>query len=186
MTWRILAILILLPFSALAQSAKTDPLTLPTRDSHQNLLISADPYATAERYTGTFGKYSPFTGGIAAIDIYFKNDNDAPVRINLNTIELVVSLPGADRQRLGPLSPEEVANRTLLTAEANPKVHRPWPFPNSTGGSGKSKAWNEMDSLLRTLVVPTDVLPPHALTHGFLFFDLNHDFNALRHAHLYI
>src|ERR1039458_6090536 len=185
MAMRILAILLLLPLGALAQNAPAGPLALQTRDSHQDLTIIADPYVTAERYTAPFGKNSPFVAGIAAIDVYFRNDNSAPIRLNLNPIQLVVSMPDSERQRLSPLSPEEVANRTLLKANANPKVPRPFPFPNG-GGNGKGKAWNEMDTLLRSLAVPTDVLPPHATTHGFLFFDLNHDFNAIRYTHLYI
>ncbi len=109
-----------------------------------------------------------------------------PIRLNLDTIRLVISLPGVERQRLEPLSPEEVANRALLKADANPKMRRPFPFPNSGGGNGKSKAWNQMDTLLRSVAVSSDVLPPHATTHGFLFFDLNHDFNAIHYTHLYI
>jgi hypothetical protein len=183
---RIMAVLLLLPIGASAQSAPADPATLHTRDSHQDLTIIADPYVSAERYTAPFGKNSPFAAGIGAIDVYFRNDNNVPVRLNLNTIRLVVSLPGVERQQLEPLSPEEVANRALLKADANPKLHRPFPFPNSGSGGGKSKAWNEMDTLLRSLAVSSDILPPHATVHGFLFFDLNHDFNAIRYTHLYI
>jgi hypothetical protein len=43
-----------------------------------------------------------------------------------------------------------------------------------------------MTTTLRSVALGTDVLPPHATTHGFLFFDLNHDFSAIRNAHLYI
>ncbi len=43
-----------------------------------------------------------------------------------------------------------------------------------------------MDTLLRSVAVSSDILPPHATTHGFLFFDVNHDFNAIRYTHLYI
>ncbi|MBZ5662441.1 MAG: hypothetical protein LAO08_18725 [Acidobacteriia bacterium] len=186
MLLRIISVLLLLPLGAIAQSAPADPMALRTRDAHQDLTIIADPYVTAERYTAPFGKNSPFAAGIAAIDVYFRNDGNAPIRIELNTIRLVVSLPGVDRQQLEPLSPEEVADRTLLKADANPKLHRPFPFPNSGSGGGKSKAWNEMDTLLRSLAVSSDILPPHATTHGFLFFDVNHDFNAIRYAHLYI
>ena len=161
-------------------------MALPTRDAHQNLTIIADPYVTTERYTAPFGKNSPYPAGIAAIDVYFRNDNSLPIRLNLNTIRLVVSIPGVDRQQLEPLSPEEVADRSLLKADANPKLHRPFPFPNSGSGNGKSKAWNEMDTLLRSVSISSDILPPHGTTHGFLFFDVNHDFKAIRYTHLYI
>jgi hypothetical protein len=186
MDCRLLTFILLLPLGAFAQSATTDPLELRARDAHQNLLIAADPYVSADRYKGTFGKKSPYDAGIVAINVYFRNDNDSPIRLNAETIQLVISQPEQERQRLGPLSPEDVADRTLLTAEANPKVRRPFPLPGSMSNSGKGKAWNEMVTSLRSVALGTDVLPPHATTHGFLFFDLNHEFDAIRHTHLYI
>jgi hypothetical protein len=186
MICRILTVILLMPLGAFAQSAQTDPMTLRARDAHQDLLIAADPYVSADRYKGTFGKKSPYEAGIVAIDVYFKNDNDAPIRLNPETIELVVSPPEEARQRLGPLSPEDVADRTVLNAHANPSVKRRLPFPVGGSNSGKGKDWNEMVTALRSVALGTDVLPPHATTHGFLFFDLNHEFDAVRHAHVYI
>jgi hypothetical protein len=43
-----------------------------------------------------------------------------------------------------------------------------------------------MTGALRSVALGTDVLPPHATTHGFLFFDMNHNFAAIRNTHLYI
>ena len=43
-----------------------------------------------------------------------------------------------------------------------------------------------MATTLRSIALGTDVLPPHATTHGFLFFDLNHEFDAIRHSQVYI
>jgi hypothetical protein len=184
---RLLAIAMLLTLGASGQTAPPDPMSLPTRDTHQNLTIVADPYTRAVRYTKeVFGKSSFYNAGIIAIDVYFKNDNDSPIRLNPDTIELIISQPGLDRQRLGPLSPEEVANRTLLTATTDIHTHRPFPFPGSSSGSGRTKDWMEMTTTLRSVALGTDVLPPHATTHGFLFFDLNHDFSAIHNSHLYI
>jgi hypothetical protein len=109
-----------------------------------------------------------------------------PIRLNPQTIELIISQPDRDRQRLGSLSPEDVADRTLLTANSNIRAHRPFPFPGSSSSSGHSKDWVEMTTMLRSVALGTDVLPPHATTHGFLFFDLNHEFGAIRNSHLYI
>ena len=82
-------------------------MSLPTRDAHQNLTVVADPYLRAARYSKeVFGKDSFYNAGIVAIDVYFRNDNDVPIRLNPGTIQLVISQPGQDRQRLGPLSPE--------------------------------------------------------------------------------
>ena len=183
----ILTIVMLFPLGALGQSAPPDPVSLPARDSHQDLTIAADPYLRAERYKKeVFGKNSFYAAGIIAIDVFFKNDNNVPIRLNPGTIQLVISQPGLDRQRLGPLSPEDVADRTLLTANSNIRAHRPFPFPGSSSSSGHSKDWVEMTTTLRSVALGTDILPPHATTHGFLFFDLNHDFGAIRNSHLYI
>jgi len=183
----IVTIVLLLPLSASGQSTPPDPMSLRTRDAHQDLTIVADPYLRAARYSKeVFGKDSFYAAGIIAIDVYFRNDNAVPIRLNTGTIQLVISQPGLERQRLGALSPEEVADRTLLTANSNIRAHRPFPFPGSSSSSGHSKDWMEMTTTLRSVALGTDVLPPHATTHGFLFFDLNHDFGAIRNSHLYI
>ena len=84
-----------------------------------------------------------------------------------------------------PLTPAEVADRAILRARANPSASR-LPFPRSGGASGKGKAWDEMNSTLRSLVLSTEVLPPHATAHGFLFFDIDHQFDAIRRSRVYI
>jgi hypothetical protein len=184
----ILAIAMLFPISAMGQSAPADPMALRTRDAHQDLTIVADPYLRASRYSkDVFGKNSFYAAGIVAVDVYFRNDNNVPIRLNPQTIQLVISQPGLDRQRLGPLSPEDVADRTLLTANSNIRApRRPFPFPSSSSGSGHSKDWVEMTTTLHSVALGTDILPPHATTHGFLFFDLNHDVDAIHNSHLYI
>jgi hypothetical protein len=183
----ILTIVMLFPLGASGQSTPPDPMSLRARDAHQDLTIAADPYVSSERYKKEiFGKNSFYVAGIIAIDVYFRNDNNVPIRVNPETIQLVISQPGQERQRLGPLSPEDVADRTLLTANANVRARRPFPFPGSSSTTGHSKDWVEMTTTLRSVALGTDVLPPHATTHGFLFFDLNHDFGAIRTTHLYI
>ena len=188
MVYRLLLLTLLWPLGAFAQTAQVDPLTLPKRDAHQNLTIAADPYVSADRYSkAEFGKTSPYEAGIVAINVYFRNDNDSPIRLNLDTILLIISVPRQDHEKLQPLTPEEVADRTLLKAGAKPPAtRRPFPFPGSGSASGKGKAWDEMNSTLRSLVLSTEVLPPHATAHGFLFFDVNHQFDAIRYSSVYI
>jgi hypothetical protein len=186
--WRRLpALLAIAGSAALALAAQVDPLALPTRDAHQNLLVVGDPYLSAERYKAPFGKKSPYDGGILAIDVYFRNDNDSPIRLALETIRLMVSSPGEDRQRLAPLSPEDVADRLVLTARSSPSVPRlPIPFPTSGGKSSKGKAWDEMVTTLRSVGLVSEVLPPRKTIHGFLYFDMNHQYDETRYSHLYI
>jgi hypothetical protein len=186
-TWPILVLL--LPALAVPQSAPpaVDPMSLITRAAHENLTIVADPYITAPRYKKEiFGKRSPYDTGIVAIDVYFKNDNDLPIRIDPRTMELVISQPGQQRQRLGALSPDDVADRTLLTGTSDVTAPRRFPTPLPSGGPKHTREWTEMSNSLRAVALGTDVLPPRATTHGFLFFDLNHDFGAIHSSHLYI
>jgi hypothetical protein len=87
---------------------------------------------------------------------------------------------------LEPLSPEEVADRTIFASGPKDPTQRRFPFPTSGSASSKGKAWNETASSLRSIVLSTEVLPPHKTIHGFLFFDVSHQFDAVRHSHLYI
>ncbi len=186
MLYRLLLCTLLWPLGAFAQTAQVDPLTLRTRDTHQNLTIAADPYISADRYNKIqFGKTSPYEAGIVAINVYFRNDNDSPIRLNLNSILLMIAAPRQDHEKLLPLTPEEVANRAILNGRVNPSASR-FPFPSSGSASGKRKAWDEMTSMLRPLVLSTDVLPPHTTTHGFLFFDVDHQFDAIQYSSVYI
>jgi hypothetical protein len=187
----LVAVALLYPRIADGQNAPPaeDPMSLRTRDAHQNLTIVADPYDRASRYKKeVFGKKSPYDFGIIAIDVYFKNDNDLPIRLNPATMQLIISEPGQARQRIDALTPEDVADRALMTGSSD--IHEPrtsrLPFPIPSSGAKHSKEWTEMSTALRTVALGTDVLAPHATTHGFLFFDLNRDFAAIHNSHLYI
>jgi hypothetical protein len=186
MIHRILLLTLLWPPGAFAQTAQPDPLLLRARDSHQNLTIAADPYVSADRYTkALFGKTSPYDSGMVAIDVFFRNDNDSPIRLNLDTILLMIAAPRQDHEKLLPLTADEVTDRAILKARANPRANR-LPFPRSGSMSGKGKPWDEMYSVIRSLVLSTEILPPHATTHGFLFFDVDHQFEVLRYSSVYI
>lgn len=185
---RLLFIPLLALLLAPGAGAQVKPAGLPsvaTRDQHQKLLVVADPYLSAERYKSTFGKKTPYERGIVAIDVYFQNSNDVAIRMDLSTIRLAVALPGEQRQNLPPLSPEDVADRILLKGDSNPTVSRvPLPFPGIKIGRGKG--WNKMVSHLRSVALESSVIPAHGTTHGFLFFDLNYQFDAIRHSSVYI
>ena len=167
-----------------ANTGSTDPASLPARDSHQGLLVAADPYTSADRYKEKFGKNTPYDGGIVAIEVFFRNDNDSPIRINLQTMQLQIGTPGESRQRLAPLSPEEVADRTL----AKPKDPTPrFPVPRVGPPPAKhDKKWQEFAGTVRAAALNTDLLPPHATTHGFLYFDIDRRYDWLSNARLEI
>lgn len=167
-----------------ARKAEADPATLPAHDSHQGLLIAADPYTSADRYKEKFGKHSPYDGGILAIDLFFRNDDDSPIRINLKTIQLLMAAPGESRQRLEPLAPDEVADRVL----AKPKDPSPrLPIPRIGAPPPKhDKTWEAFAEMLRSSAMGTDLIAPHTTAHGFVYFDIDRHYEWLSSGRLEI
>ena len=167
--------------AARASDASIDPATLPARDVHQGLLIAVNPYTSAEQYKARFGKRTPYEGGILAIEVFFRNDNDLPIRINLKTMELLVGTPGEARQHIDALSPEEVADRVL--SKSKPKEpRRPLPIPRLSPPPQHDKNWEQFAGDVRSAALATDLLPPHATTHGFVYFDIDGHYDWLTNA----
>ncbi len=171
--------------AALGQSSRTP---LPARDTHEGVTVSADPYADAARSKERFGKKNPYENGILAVEVFLRNDTDRPVQIDLDSIRLLVNPPNADRQRLEPLRPEDVADRTLNKGGGSPNpTARRTPIPGgSRPKAGHSKEWEQMAATLHSLALEADIVAPHATVHGFLFFDLDRHFEWIAHSHLYI
>jgi hypothetical protein len=178
----ILAAMLLLPASGLY--AQTDPASL-AHDRHEGLLVAADPYLDAARAKETFGKANPFTAGILAVELFLKNEGQQPVHFRLETLRLVVQPPEGRRQDLTSLSPAQVA---VLIAHpggtpspsGGPRLPVPVPIPS---GGGKE---NKYTDILKPLALDADVVPPMSTLHGFVFFNLGHDFSLAAHASIYL
>jgi len=163
--------------------ASPDPATLPARDSHQGLLIAADPYLTRERSEQKFGKKHPYSVGLLAIDVYLRNDTETPLRIDLDTIELKVAVPGQQRQRIESLTPLQVAYRIVVPNGPAPRARR-GPLPGVAGGKQKEIA--KMEDSLRYLMLQSDLVGPHNTIHGFVIFDVDRHFEDTENSTLYI
>src|ERR1700739_1839252 len=68
------------------------PMRTPYTDSHEGMTVGVDPWTTASRYKEKFTKKSPFTGGIVALQVSFRNDNDKGVKVDLQRIRLLVEV----------------------------------------------------------------------------------------------
>jgi hypothetical protein len=101
---------------ARAQTA-IDPASLPAHDTHQGVTVAVRPLVTEAAYKEQFKGHTPYEAGILALEVFFRNDNDKPIRLTLNTIRLLVERPGQPRQRIEPLSADEVADRVLLKTQ---------------------------------------------------------------------
>ncbi len=176
--------LFLTPSLALAQSSlSADPASLPARDVHEGLLVAADSYHHVARSKSKFGKKHPQGAGLLALDVYFRNDTDQPIRITLDRILLLIEPPGERRQRLEFLSVEEVVDRLAGKDAPAPSVPRTrLPLPRSD----RNKDWQRVEQTVSPLALQLGLVPPHVTVHGFLFFDLDSHWELLSHARLYI
>ncbi len=181
-----IACVVLLCLAGTPAWEQSDPSTLPARDAHEGLLIAADPYTDAARYRTRFGKKTPYDAGILALEVFFRNDTDKPIRMDLDTIRLLLSPPGYEKQRLGALAAEDVADRILNKGMRDPTVRRPLPIPGRGSKSGRGKDWEGLVAMLRASAITTDLLPPRSTVHGFLFFDLDRRFDWTPYARLYV
>jgi hypothetical protein len=167
--------------------AQTDPASLPARDAHQGLLVTVDPYVSADRYKDKFGKHTPYEAGVAALEVYFRNDTAAPLKIDLDTIRLLIAAPGETKQKIEPLTPDYVADLVLLKDKANPRQRRlPLPLPGGAPKSGKGKEWDAFAGELRSMALSSDVLAPNGMSHGFVYFDVDRQYAWLAGARLQI
>jgi hypothetical protein len=162
-----------------------DPSALPAHDSHQGLLIAADPYLSNERSRQRFGKKHPYGAGLLALEVFLRNDTDGPIQIQLDSMELKVAPPGRPTERLAPLTVREAALRIILPLEPNPKTQN-GPIPEIDLRVDKNKDVTKMEKSLRTEILSGDRIGPHSTLHGFLLFDLGHQFEQVRNASLYV
>jgi len=167
--------------------AQTDPASLPARDAHQGLLVTVDPYISADRYKDKFGKHTPYEAGVAALEVYFRNDTAAPLKVDLETIRLLIAAPGEAKQKIEPLTPDYVADLVLLKDRANPRQRRlPLPLPGGVPKSGKGKEWDEFAAELRSIALSSDVIAPNNMAHGFVYFDIDRQYAWLTGSRLQI
>jgi hypothetical protein len=165
--------------------AQVDPASLSAHDSHQKLLVAVQPWLDPAAYKDRFGKKNPYDAGIVALDVYFRNDNDSPIRVDLTTVRLVVAQGDEDPQRVEALTPEDVADRVLLNGGDAPSPGRPR-LPISNPKGDHDKQWTALADSVRAASLSSDLIPPHGTVHGCLYFDLSHHFGLLHDSHLYI
>jgi hypothetical protein len=167
-----------------ARPQPVDATTLPAHETHQGFTVAVRPLTTEAAYKSQFSGHTPYEAGILALEVFFRNDNDKPIRLTLNTMRLFVGPPGQPPQRIEPLTSAEVADRVLLKTPSDPKVPR-LPIPG-TGrpNTNRDKNWQEFAARMQAAGIPSDIVGPNATVRGFLFFDVDHHYNWLTDARL--
>ena len=163
---------------------QTDPTALPARETHQGVTIAVRPLVNEAAYKAQFSGRTPYEAGILALEVFFRNDNDKPIRLKLGTMRLFVGPPGQSPQRIEPLSAEEVADRVILQTPSDPRSPR-FPVPGTRRpSSNRDKNWQEFAARMKASGIPSDIVGPKSTVRGFLFFDVDHHYNWLTDARL--
>jgi hypothetical protein len=156
-------------------------------ESHEGLTISALPWTDAAQYKDRFSKKSPFSGGVLALQVAFRNDSDESLRVDLRSIRLTVQLDDNNKQELQSLTADEVADAVFKPSAKDPTARRRFPLP--VGGGPKAdhdKHWTELQRQVQDAAVPTSVVAAHSTVQGLLYFDLQNQLDLLQSSHLYV
>ena len=182
------AVLLGLPSLAIPQqSSQSTPMRTSALDSHEGMTIGAEPLLSAEQYKPAFPKKNPFSSGIIAIRVMFRNETSESIRVNINRIRLSFQLEDESRQELPTLTSDDVADVvfTSKTKDPSKKTRLPFPLPSSTK-VGRGKDWTELSKQAEEAGFRTGVIAPHSSAQGLLYFDLQGQTDLLARAHLYI
>ena len=182
---RILIVCLALAVTTANGFAQSDPASLPAKDQHEGLLVAADPCVDAERAKKLFGKKTPLDVGMVPIEVIFRNDNDQPILLGLESIRLQLNPRGGERQQLEPLAVEDVIEKMLY--KGGPDVGMPRrPIPGRLPKVTKDKDYQKLEEVIRPLAFDMTLLPPKSTVRGFLFFYVGRGTAWLRYAQLYI
>jgi hypothetical protein len=170
--------------NSLAQAAHQADDSLP-HDRHEGLSVSADAYSDPARAKGKFGKSAdPLPVGILPVEVFLRNETDQPMHVDLSTIQLDVHPHGGARDEdIDALSLHDVA-ASVAHPHGPSAPHSPR-FPVGLPSSGDKKA-DKVADVLGPLALDSDIVPPHGMIHGFVFFDLGDDMSLAETASIYV
>jgi hypothetical protein len=165
------------------------PMRAPYTDSHEGMTVGADPWTTASRYKDKFPKKSPFTGGVVAVQVSFRNDTEKGVKVDLQRIRLLVEVSEDSRQELEPLSPDDVADTVLLKQTTKDPTAKKVPLPIPTISKPKATRdsnWVNFRDACQNAAVPSSVVGAHTTVEGLIYFDIRGEVDLLQTARLYV
>jgi hypothetical protein len=177
-----------IPFAAQKEGQAPGVLRAPIVDSHEGVTIGVDPWTTANRYKKKFPKKSPFSGGVVALHVSFRNDTDGGMKVDLRRIRLLVQLDEDNRQELETLTAEDVADTVLLKSGTKDPTKRriPLPIPMPQPSTPRDAKWTEFRDACQDAAVPSTIMAAHSTLEGLIYFDLRGEVDLLHTARLYV
>src|SRR5260370_8969400 len=149
---------LLAPAIALPEHSPLRPASL---ESHEGLTISATPWTEPSKYKEKFPKKSPYSAGVLAVQVSFRNDSDDSIKVDLSRIRLTVNIDAENKQELPSLSPADLAQAAFKPAGKDPSKRPRLPIPVTIPKSGKDNNWDEVQKEAQDASVPTAVIAPH-------------------------
>jgi len=179
------AALLLLSASSAQQQRQTAPMRTSALDSHEGMTIAAEPWTNLDQYKQAFPKKNPYSSGILAIRVMFRNETAESIRVNLSRIRLSLTMDEDNRQELPSLTSEEVADLVYASKAKDPTRRTRLPIP-SKPKIGHDKNWTELAKAAEEASCHDGVIAPHSTSEGLLYFDLQGQYELLNNARLYI
>jgi len=170
------------------EPAKATPVKAAFTDTHEGMSIGVEPWTQAIAYKQKFPKKSPFSGGVVALQMTFRNESDDSVKIDVQSIRLLLLIGEDNRQELSPLTAEDVADAVLLTNNGKDPTQRrnPLPIPVGKPRPSRDKNWTELKEACQNAAVPSSVVAAHSTLVGLLYFDLRSEWDLLQTAKVYL
>jgi hypothetical protein len=191
-----LVVLAAVSLSARAQSPsnpsqdapKTTPMKAQFTDTHEGMTIGVEPWTQASVYKQKFPKKSPFSAGVVALQMMFKNDSDESIKVDVQSIRLLLLIGEDNRQELSPLTAEDVADTVLLSNNGKDPTQRrnPLPIPVGKPRPSRDKNWVELKDACQNAGVPSSVVAAHSTVVGLVYFDLRSEWDLLQNAKVYL
>jgi len=182
------ALLLFVPSASIPQQRpQSTAMRTSALDSHEGMTVAAEPLTDAEQYKPVFPKKNPYSSGIVAIRVMFRNETPDSIRVNISRIRLSLRLEDDSRQELPTLTSDDVADVVFASKPKDPskKTRLPFPLPSSTK-VGRDKNWVELAKQAEEAGFRDGVVAPHSTAQGLLYFDLQGQTDLLSNARLYV
>jgi hypothetical protein len=170
------------------EAARQTPMKAPYADTHEGMSVGVEPWTQASAYKQKFPKKSPFSGGVVALQMTFRNDSDQSIKIDVQSIRLMLLIGEDNRQELASLTAEDVADTVLLTNNGKDPTQRrnPLPIPIGKPKPSRDKNWTELRDACQNAAVPSSVVAAHSTVVGLVYFDLRSEWDLLQTAKVYL